>query len=272
MNTETGDVLRLASSAASTAASLAASAALASSPARAAPPLGLRLGLGGLELRLRLGDPRDGLLLCQLRLLGLLVLLALSGVSVGAALALAARACAPRPSAAPRPWRDSPRAAAASWWQALPRRPCASAAAWPRPPSWSPRPRPRTWPRRSISGSACAWPSPASGGTLLAVRGAKPDRRSPVAARRRSGRRGQRQLLRAGFGLKSLGWSMAAGGISSRTTITRKPMSVRPNSCWANACGRRTQPCEAGWPGSTPACSAMPVQVMRCMKGMLPSS
>jgi hypothetical protein len=36
--------------------------------------------------------------------------------------------------------------------------------------------------------------------------------------------------------------------------------------------GMRTQPCEAGYPGSGPAWSAMPDQVMRCMKGMEASS
>ena len=60
--------------------------------------------------------------------------------------------------------------------------------------------------------------------------------------------------------------------MSLRTMITRMPTSVRSNSRWAKSMGRRTQPCEAGWPGSTPACMAMPVQVMRCMNGMLPSS
>jgi hypothetical protein len=77
---------------------------------------------------------------------------------------------------------------------------------------------------------------------------------------------------RAVLGLNSPGWEMSRGVMSSRTTTTRRPISVIGNSRWAKACGMRTQPCEAGWPGSTPAWSAMPVQVMRCMNGMLPSS
>ena len=73
------------------------------------------------------------------------------------------------------------------------------------------------------------------------------------------------------LGVNSLGWENSVSGTSLGAITTRMPTSVSSNSRSAKAIGRRTQPCEAGWPGSTPACRAMPVQVMRCMNGMLPS-
>ena len=65
---------------------------------------------------------------------------------------------------------------------------------------------------------------------------------------------------------------MSAGVTSVGTTITRMPIAVSSNSRSAKPCGMRMQPCEAGWPGRAPACSAIPDQVMRCMNGMEASS
>ena len=48
----------------------------------------------------------------------------------------------------------------------------------------------------------------------------------------------------------------------------RAPRSVIENSDLAKPFGSRTQPCEAGWFGTLPSCSAMPDHVSRCMKGM----
>jgi len=66
--------------------------------------------------------------------------------------------------------------------------------------------------------------------------------------------------------------AMSTGAASPGITITRMPILVRSNSRSANPCGMRMQPCDAGWPGSTPACNAIPDQVIRCMKGMEASS
>jgi hypothetical protein len=52
---------------------------------------------------------------------------------------------------------------------------------------------------------------------------------------------------------------------SSGATTTRAPILVMPHSSAAKAGVSRMQPCEAGYPGTTPACSATPDQVMRCM-------
>ena len=51
-------------------------------------------------------------------------------------------------------------------------------------------------------------------------------------------------------------------------TITRTPILVMLHSRVANSCGRRMQPWDAGWPGTTPSCIATPDQVMRCMYGI----
>ena len=56
-----------------------------------------------------------------------------------------------------------------------------------------------------------------------------------------------------------------AGAASPRVMITRAPSLEVPHNCLAKASGRRMQPCEAGWLGTTPWCIATPDQVMRCM-------
>src|SRR5262249_57267989 len=71
-----------------------------------------------------------------------------------------------------------------------------------------------------------------------------------------------------GFGTNSLGCEKSAGASSLRVTITRTPRSVMGHSFLAKSCDIRMQPCEAGWPGSTPSCNATPDQVMRCMYGI----
>ena len=45
-------------------------------------------------------------------------------------------------------------------------------------------------------------------------------------------------------------------------------LASTPNRWRAKASGSRTQPCEAGRPGISPACSAIPSQVSRCMNGI----
>src|SRR6266516_857539 len=74
----------------------------------------------------------------------------------------------------------------------------------------------------------------------------------------------------AAFGLdtKSFGWAISTGPISSDAMITRVPRLVRCHSRMANSFFKRIQPCEAGCPGRTPACSAIPDQVMRCIYGI----
>ena len=196
MNTETGDVFRLASSAASTAASRAASAALASSPARVGGfRLGLRLGLGGLAAAPASRRPWRQPFPSRLRPSRALPAWR-SPASCSPASDGSSRARARRSSAAPRPWQDWPPPPAAPWWRARPRPPSARPPPWPPPPSWSPRPLPRPWlrdrlqdlqvPRRArrrrnmlasvgaprriagprslpACGSAAAWPVPAPG-------------------------------------------------------------------------------------------------------------
>ena len=61
--------------------------------------------------------------------------------------------------------------------------------------------------------------------------------------------------------------SVSSIGLSP-VMVTVVPTRVAPNNNLANALGRRTQPCDAGWPGIVPAWSARPSQVSRCMKGM----
>src|SRR6201987_493398 len=68
-----------------------------------------------------------------------------------------------------------------------------------------------------------------------------------------------------GFGTKSCGLAISAGRISSCAIITRVPRFVRCQSRMAKSFVTRMQPCEAGYPGTTPACNAIPDQVMRCM-------
>src|SRR5258707_7022225 len=55
---------------------------------------------------------------------------------------------------------------------------------------------------------------------------------------------------------------------SPRVMMTRAPTLVMPHRRTANRSGRRMQPWEAGWPGTTPACRATPDQVIRCMYGI----
>src|SRR5436190_23364318 len=74
----------------------------------------------------------------------------------------------------------------------------------------------------------------------------------------------------AAFGLdrKRRGWAISIGRISPDAMITRVPRLVRCHSRVANSFFRRIQPCEAGYPGRTPACSATPDQVTRCIYGI----
>lgn len=55
---------------------------------------------------------------------------------------------------------------------------------------------------------------------------------------------------------------------ASLAITTVMPWLVVANSFSENAYGRRTQPCDAGYPGMRPACSATPSQVSRCMNGI----
>src|SRR5262249_53515569 len=68
-----------------------------------------------------------------------------------------------------------------------------------------------------------------------------------------------------GFAAKRCGLLTSTGWTSSRATITRVPRFVRCQSRTAKSFVRRMHPCDAGYPGRTPACSAIPDQVMRCM-------
>src|SRR5205807_5111595 len=56
--------------------------------------------------------------------------------------------------------------------------------------------------------------------------------------------------------------------ISPGVTKTRAPILVQFHIFTANDIGMRMQPCDAGYPGSTPACMATPDQVIRCIKGI----
>ena len=72
--------------------------------------------------------------------------------------------------------------------------------------------------------------------------------------------------LDAVFGFaKRRGLAIWTGWTSWRAMITRVPRFVRRQSQIAKSFAKRMQPCEAGWPGKTPACSAIPDQVIRCM-------
>ena len=68
-----------------------------------------------------------------------------------------------------------------------------------------------------------------------------------------------------GFAAKRRGLAISTGRISSGAMITRVPRLVRCHSRTAKSLFRRIQPCEAGYPGTTPACSAIPDHVMRCI-------
>src|SRR6476660_7845605 len=68
-----------------------------------------------------------------------------------------------------------------------------------------------------------------------------------------------------GFGTKSCGLVISTGRVSSCAIITRVPRFVRCQSRMAKSFVTRMQPCDAGWPGKLPACSAIPDQVRRCM-------
>src|SRR5215468_9327958 len=61
------------------------------------------------------------------------------------------------------------------------------------------------------------------------------------------------------------GCVISYGAASPRVMTTRTPTLVMPHKRTANRSGRRIQPWDAGWPGTTPACSATPDQVIRCM-------
>ena len=72
--------------------------------------------------------------------------------------------------------------------------------------------------------------------------------------------------LDAVFGFKKRrGLAIWTGWTSWRATITRVPRLVRCQSQIAKSFAKRMQPCEAGWPGKTPACRAIPDQVIRCI-------
>src|SRR6266850_2207614 len=58
------------------------------------------------------------------------------------------------------------------------------------------------------------------------------------------------------------GWVISYGAASPRVMTTRAPTLVMPHKRTANRSGKRIQPWEAGWPGTTPACSATPDQVI----------
>src|SRR6202011_1113291 len=66
----------------------------------------------------------------------------------------------------------------------------------------------------------------------------------------------------------SSGCEKLAGLISPGAMTTRAPILVQFHILMAKAVGMRIQPCDAGYPGSTPACIATPDQVMRCMYGI----
>ena len=75
--------------------------------------------------------------------------------------------------------------------------------------------------------------------------------------------------LDAVFGFeKRRGLAIWTGWTSWCAMITRVPRFVRRQSQIAKSFAKRMQPCEAGWPGKTPACRAIPDQVIRCMYGM----
>jgi hypothetical protein len=61
------------------------------------------------------------------------------------------------------------------------------------------------------------------------------------------------------------GLAIWTGWTSWRAMITRVPRLVRCQSRIAKSFAKRMQPCEAGWPGKTPACRAIPDQVIRCI-------
>jgi len=69
-----------------------------------------------------------------------------------------------------------------------------------------------------------------------------------------------------GTGKKALEISTGVG--SRRAIMTRLPICVMPQNCCANPSGSLMQPCEAGWPGTTPKCIATPDHVMRCINGI----
>ena len=71
-----------------------------------------------------------------------------------------------------------------------------------------------------------------------------------------------------GFDTKRCELAISTGRTSSRAMITRVPRFARCQSRIAKSFVRRIQPCDAGRPGTTPACSAIPDQVMRCMYGI----
>jgi hypothetical protein len=71
-----------------------------------------------------------------------------------------------------------------------------------------------------------------------------------------------------GFGANSRPWAISTGATSLRAMITRTPSLVRCQRRTAKSPVSRMQPCEAGWPGSTPSCMATPDQVIRCMYGI----
>src|SRR5277367_3015297 len=69
----------------------------------------------------------------------------------------------------------------------------------------------------------------------------------------------------AAFGRKRCGLVISTGWTSPCAMITRVPRFVRCQSRTAKSFFKRMQPCDAGCSGTTPACNAIPDQVMRCM-------
>src|SRR6516165_1892317 len=69
----------------------------------------------------------------------------------------------------------------------------------------------------------------------------------------------------AGAGVNKRGCENSVGSTGWLVTRTRTPTLVVRKSRLANASGKRMQPCDAGCPGTTPWCIAMPDHVMRCI-------
>src|SRR6202051_4993741 len=66
------------------------------------------------------------------------------------------------------------------------------------------------------------------------------------------------------FCVTSSGCEKLAGDISPGATTTRAPILVQFHILTAKAIGMRMQPCDAGEPGSPPACLATPAHVIPC--------
>jgi len=114
---------------------------------------------------------------------------------------------------------------------------------------------------RSGRGASCFTPASGVGGgsTAAAIMMGS----SPMTARDFGGLE-----ITSGFNVGRRGLAISTGRTSSRTMITRVPSLARCHSRTAKSFFRRIQPCEAARPGTSPACSAMPDHVSRCMSGI----